>query len=83
MCMATKNISITEAAYRRLASMKREHESFSLVINRLTGTHNLLELAGSLSESAAERLEKNIARVRKAQASVQHDRIKRIREAFE
>lgn len=51
--MATKNISITEAAYRRLASMKREHESFSLVINRLTGTHTLLELAGSLSESAA------------------------------
>lgn len=82
MCMGTKNISITEAAYRRLASMKREHESFSLVINRLTGTHSLLELAGSLSESAAKRLEKNIARVRKAQSSAQQERIKRIREAF-
>ena len=80
--MATKNISITEAAYRRLASMKRENESFSLVINRLTGTHTLLGLAGSLSESAADRLEKNIARVRREQAGAQRERIKRIREAF-
>lgn len=36
MCMATKNISLTEDAYERLKECKREDESFSDVVNRLT-----------------------------------------------
>lgn len=36
MCMATKNISLTEEAYERLKECKREGESFSDVVQRLT-----------------------------------------------
>lgn len=36
MCMATKNISLTQDAYERLKACKREGESFSDVVNRLT-----------------------------------------------
>lgn len=34
--MATKSITITEAAYERLKAHKRDDESFSDVVNRLT-----------------------------------------------
>jgi len=34
--MATKTISLTEEAYERLKAHKREDESFSDVVNRLT-----------------------------------------------
>jgi predicted CopG family antitoxin len=34
--MATKNISLTEEAYERLKECKREGESFSDVVERLT-----------------------------------------------
>lgn len=37
--MASKNITITEAAYERLRRFKRPDESFSDVINRLTGAN--------------------------------------------
>ena len=39
MCtrMATKTITVTEEAYERLRAMKREEESFTDVLLRLTG----------------------------------------------
>jgi len=58
--MATKTISITEEAYERLASKKKEGESFSEVINRITNKRSLSEFAGILSNEEADRLEKNI-----------------------
>ena len=63
MCvgMATKNISITEEAYRRLASFRKERESFSHVITRLTSNAGrLLKFAGSLSHEEADRLMERI-----------------------
>lgn len=54
--MATKTINLTEGAYARLQALKREGESFSDVVNRLTGKFALRELVGILDEDAAGRL---------------------------
>ena len=58
--MPTRTISITEEAYERLRVMKEKKESFTDVINRITGRRSLLELAGILSKDEAEKLEKHI-----------------------
>lgn len=58
--MGTKNISISEEAYQRLASLKKPNESFTQVINRLTQKRSILELAGTLSEQEAEEIIENI-----------------------
>lgn len=47
--MATKTISITEDAYHRLARLKEEGESFSDVIQRLSGGADLQRYAGTIS----------------------------------
>ncbi len=54
--MATKTINLTEGAYSRLHALKREGESFSDVVDRLTGKFALLELVGILDEGRARRL---------------------------
>lgn len=56
--MTTKTITLSEEAYTRLRSLKKDNESFSDVINRITGKVLLLELAGILDKSSAERLRK-------------------------
>lgn len=63
--MATKTLTITEEAYKRLAARKKERESFSDVINRLVGKGSILEFAGTLSNKEAEELEKIITKGRK------------------
>ena len=57
LLMATKTISLDEEAYERLASQKREGESFSDVVKRLAGERSWLEISGILSEDEAENLE--------------------------
>ncbi|HDI46440.1 MAG TPA: hypothetical protein ENF82_01375 [Candidatus Methanomethylia archaeon] len=59
--MPTRTISISEEAYRRLKALKREGESFSDVILRLTSRSSLWHLVGALSEEEAARLEEAIA----------------------
>lgn len=54
--MASKNISITLDAYRRLQRLKRPDESFSDVIGRLTGRADLMAHAGSISGEFAGEL---------------------------
>jgi len=64
-CMATKSITITEEAYERLRQSKREAESFSRVIKRLTSNAaGLLRFAGSISDEEADRLEERIKKNR-------------------
>ena len=54
--MATKTINLTEGAYARLHALKRDGESFSDVVDRLTRQFALLELVGILDEKAARSL---------------------------
>ncbi len=62
--MATKNISITEEAYARLAVLRRGRESFSEIIKRITHARNIMQFAGILSKSSADALEQTISRQR-------------------
>ena len=85
MCvgMGTKNISISEEAYRRLASLKHENESFSLVITRLTGKISLTNIFGVLTSKEADCLERNDKNVRHERHKVEKNRRQKLQEAFE
>ncbi|MBI4451419.1 antitoxin VapB family protein [Candidatus Woesearchaeota archaeon] len=63
--MAVKTITITEGAYAQLAAKKEAGESFSDVVQRLSGRTSLLELAGVLSEREAKETEAAIQKARK------------------
>ena len=78
--MATKNISITEEAYVRLANLRRGKESFSEIINRLTNKRRLLDFAGVLSEQSAETIEGHIMKRRAALDEERAHRRKKILE---
>lgn len=49
--MATRNISLSEDAYEALKNLKTEEESFSDVVERISGKHSdITRLAGSFPE---------------------------------
>lgn len=54
--MASRTVNLSEEAYHRLAALKREGESFTDVVNRLTGKYAVLQLRGILTPAQAERL---------------------------
>lgn len=51
--MAVRTLTVTDAAYERLAAMKRPGESFTDVILRLTGKRSLTRLTELLSPAEA------------------------------
>ena len=62
--MATKTISITEEAYERLRIRKESNESFTDVINRITGKKSIMEFAGILSDEDANKMKGHIRELR-------------------
>lgn len=50
--MGTKSLTITDEAYERLRECKRENESFTDVINRLTGSdRDVMKGFGAMADS--------------------------------
>ena len=80
--MATKTISITEDAYRRLANLKKENESFSMVIERVAGKVKLDDFFGVLSKKSADQLEEAIKEGRKQHRKLHTARNKRLIKEF-
>jgi predicted CopG family antitoxin len=62
--MGTRNISISDEAYSKLAAMKGPKESFTDVINRLAGKKSVLDLAGVLSPKEATDFRSNVRLIR-------------------
>ena len=52
----SKSIRLSEEAYERLASHKRDDETFSDVVLRLAGERSLLDIAGILDDGEADAL---------------------------
>jgi predicted CopG family antitoxin len=68
--MGTTTISLRDEAYRLLKQEKREGESFSDVVIRLTGPtktdEDIAELAGGLGAEFAEEVEQSSEEVRES-----------------
>lgn len=78
--MSTKTVGLSEDAYRRLATLKREGESFSDVVRRLTGAPLLRELAGTMDEETAEHYREAVRRAREREDAGKRDRVGRLSE---
>jgi predicted CopG family antitoxin len=48
--MSTKTVSLRESAYEKLKNLKRENESFSDVVERISKSQSLEDLEGSYPE---------------------------------
>jgi predicted CopG family antitoxin len=62
--MGTKNIAISDDAYQRLKTLKRPGESFTEVIERMTRSREILELAGTLSPRQAAQVKERVREMR-------------------
>ncbi|MBI2207964.1 antitoxin VapB family protein [Candidatus Woesearchaeota archaeon] len=80
--MATKTISIAKSAYDRLKVLKKERESFTDVINRITGKKNLMDFYGVLNRSTADKIEEAIKESRKQNRKLEEARMKRLMEEW-
>lgn len=81
--MATKSVTIKETAYEILKSRKREGESFSDVIERITSRRSLIELLDILSEKEGESLADEVEKARKELDKDISERSKEVQGALE
>ncbi|WP_408958910.1 antitoxin VapB family protein [Natrinema sp. 74] len=81
--MGTKTISLADDAYERLRAEKRENESFSDVVRRLTDGAALEEYYGALSNETADELEEIVSRRRTERTDEHRERVKRIADELE
>ena len=64
--MGTKNVRLDEDVYERVRSKKREDETFSEAIDRLTSGASLLDLEGTLTDEEADDVREAIDKSREA-----------------
>lgn len=76
--MSTKTISITKNAYDRLKILKKERESFSDVINRITKNKDLMDFYGVFAGKIGDNLEKAIKESREENKKLSEARYKRL-----
>lgn len=76
--MATKNISITEEAYKRLASLRKGDESFSQIIVKMTKKDNWRNYFGSMSKESGDKLEGAILTARRKNKNIHAKRVKEL-----
>lgn len=80
--MATKTLSITEAAYERLAAEKRPGESFTDVIMRLTRKRSLFDLHKVIPKKEAESLAEAYMEMRKEKIDARERRLRESEELW-
>ncbi len=76
--MGTKNIAISEEAYQRLKALRKPGESFTEVIERITHSRSILELAGVLSTAEGTELKSTIKKIREESSKRIHETIERL-----
>lgn len=76
--MSTKSITITEDAYNRLKSLKNKKDSFSDVINRVTGRRPLSELSDLADKEEAEEIVEKVEEVREEMNEEMRDRVEEV-----
>lgn len=78
--MGTKTVRLDETVYERIAAHKRDDETFSEAIDRLTGGYSLLELAGTYDDDDAERHRELLERGEEVSERKTRERLDRLSE---
>lgn len=81
--MGTKTISLADDAYEKLKAHKREGESFSDVVRRLTGEVSISEYHGVLDDETADELERVLNERREARSRAHRSRVSDIADELE
>ena len=81
--MGTKTISLADDAYERLKAAKRDDESFSDAVRRLTPGVHIAEYVGVLDEGTSDELETIIEERRAERTDERRRRVREIAAAFD
>jgi predicted CopG family antitoxin len=72
--MGTKTVRLDEDVYEHIRSKKRDDETFSEAIDRLTSDYTLLDFAGGMSEQEADEARARIDEVNEEYAEELEER---------
>jgi predicted CopG family antitoxin len=78
--MGTKTVRLDENVYEHIKSKKRDDETFSEAIDRLTSDYTLLDFAAGGSEEEAEQLREAIDRSEERQRQEREELLERFKE---
>lgn len=81
--MGTKSIRLDEDVYERIKAHKREEETFSQAIDRLTSGYSLLDFAGGYDGEDADRHRELLDEADEQATAERRDRLERMETQFE